>query len=174
MMEHQQYAGVSITGNELRRITAISIRGRDPIDLALRSELDHAADRDGDIEDLLRETPPEAQREIAELLGDRFPAFERSKDAAFQEFAGASERLSLPMDSAVKAYEIRRAAESAARDVRNAPGMDAQQRRAALEAMRKETEQALASVVGSPAVKEFFQSDRGWARSAFGAREAKQ
>ena len=46
--------------------------------------------------------------------------------------------------------------------------------RAALDRIRRETEQALTAAVGPTAAKEFFRQDRGWARNTFGARGAKR
>jgi hypothetical protein len=120
---------------------------------------------------------PEAEREIAGLLGpQRFTAYERSKDEAFREFAGIASGLEqpLPLEATVKAYDIRRAAEAAVRQLDSNLEMAGDQKRAALEGIRRETEQAITAAVGTTAAKEFFRQDRGWARNTFGARGAKR
>ena len=175
-LERDGLVGISLTGDELRRITAIGARGKDFIALGLRSELEgNPHGKDNDMEDLLKEIRPEAEREIRALLGEqRSAAYERSKDEAFREFAGVARRLEVPLESTVKAYEIRRAAEAAAQELKVNSPLAPEQRRAALDAMRGETEQAITATVGASAAREFFQRDRGWAGTAFGAKEAKR
>ncbi len=176
-MERDALFGVSLTGDELRRMTAISSRDKDFITMGLRAELEgNRHGESNDIEDIIKKVSPEAEREIQAMLGDqRFAAYERSKDDAFREFASTARRLDLPLDSTVKAYEIRRTAEAAARELRANSEMAPEQRRAALDAMRRETEQAITAAVGAPAAKEFFREDQGgWARNAFGAKGVKR
>ncbi|MEY2408990.1 MAG: hypothetical protein QOF48_1660 [Verrucomicrobiota bacterium] len=175
-MERNSLTGVTLNGDELRRMMAATARGKNFIAAGLRSELD--ANRHGehqDIEDIMTETSPEAEREIRAMLGEqRFASYERSKDEAFREFAGVAKRLEVPLESTVKAYEVRRAAETAARDLNSNSEMAPEQRRAALNTMRRETELAITAAVGAEAAKEFFRDDRGWARAAFGPKEAKR
>lgn len=160
-------AGVSLTGDELRRIAAICTRHQDLLDFFLRHELDSSR-RDPDIDDLIGKFPPSALPEIRELIGpERVAAFERSMDPDFRAFAVVARRSELPVDSAIKAFDIRRAAEAAAREVKAVEGLDPAQRNASLEALRRETELAIRQVVGEKAVKDFFRSDRGWGRAAF-------
>ena len=175
-MGSDSLAGVSLTGDELRRLTAMAARDKDFITVALRSELEGSRHgRKTEMEDLVKEVSPMAEREIRAMLGEsRLAAYDRSKDPAFREFAGTARQLNLPLDSTVKAWEIRHAAETAARELKALEGIGSRERRAALEAMRRETEQAIKMAVGAEAVKEFFREDRGWALKAFGAKEAKR
>ena len=160
-------AGVSLTGDELRRIAAITGQARDMVGIALRDMLDNGR-HDRDLEDWLGKLPPESLPEIHELLGpERAAAFERSMDRDFRDFARAARKAELPVDSAIKAFNIRRAAESAAREVKAIEGLEPAQRNASLEALRRETELAMRQVVGEKAMKDFFRADRGWGRSAF-------
>jgi len=165
-------AGVSLTSDELRRIAAITAQNRDLVDLALREGFDNRR-RDHGFEEALGNLPPEALPEIRELLGpERAAAFERSLDKEFRDFARAARKAELPVDSAIKAFDIRRATEAAAREVRAIEGLDAAQRNASLEALRRETEMAMLQVVGEKAMKDFFRADRGWGRSAFTTKES--
>ena len=175
-MDRDSLAGVSLTGDELRRLTAITALDKDFITLALRSELEGSRHgKKTEAEDLVKEVSPVAEREIRAMLGEsRLAVYERSKDPAFREFAGTARQLKMPLDSTVKVWEIRRAAETAARELKALEGVSAAERRAALEAMRRETEQAIKMAVGAELVKEFFHEDRGWALKAFGAKEAKR
>jgi len=175
-MERDGLIGIPLTGDELRRMTAIASRGKNFITMGLRVELDgHRHGEDQEMEKIIKQVSPEAEREIQALLGPQRTAnYERSKDAAFREFAGTARRLELPLELAVKAYDIRRAAEAAAQELKANAQMTPEQRRVALDAMRRETEQAIAVAVGAPAAKEFFRDDRGWTRTAFGPKEARR
>jgi hypothetical protein len=160
-------AGVSLTGDELRRIAAITARVRDLVGVVLRNELDKHRPG-GDVEDVLDKLPPESLPGIRQLLGpERAAAFERSMDKDFRDFARAARRTELPVDSAVKAFAIRRDAEAAAGELKAIEGLDAAQRNASLEALRRETELAMRQVVGEKGMKEFFRTDRGWVNAAF-------
>lgn|GEM_PF-6735921 len=166
-------AGVSLTGEELRQVAAITAQARDLVGLALINVFDDH--RPGhDLEEMLDKLPPEALPGIRQLLGpERAAAFERSMNRDFREFARAAHQSELPVDSAIKAFEIRRAAEAAAREVKAIEGLDLAQRNSSLEALRRETELAMRQVVGEKAMKEFFRADRGWVRDAFTAKGSK-
>ena len=175
-MERDALAGVPLTGDELRRLTAISSGGKDLITAGLRQELDsnrHGANKT--MEELLKEVSPEAEREIHGMLGEpRSAAYERSKDEAFREFAGTARELNLSLNSTLNAWEVRRTAEAAARELKAAADMSSEALHAALNAMRRETEQAIKMAVGAQAVKEFFSEDGDWVSKAFGAKEGKR
>jgi hypothetical protein len=139
--------------------------------------LDEERDGEKNIQEIMMQLSPEAEREIAGLLGpQKFVAYERSKDGAFREFAEIGSRLEqpLPLEVTVKAYDIRRAAEAAVRQLNSSEELSGEQKRAGLEGIRRETEQAITAAVGATAAKEFFRQDRGWARNTFGARGAKR
>ena len=168
--EDDRLAGVTVSGAELRQIAALAIRGLDLVDMVLRLELDRPDGHD-DIEDLLKRVNPAAEAEIHALLGgERSAAYTRSKDDDFRDYARAARQHQLPVDAAIKAYDIRRASETAARELKSSRELAPEQRRAALDAMRREAEQAMQSAVGAAALGDFFRADNGWARNAFGAR----
>lgn len=162
-----RFAGLSINGDELRRIAAITARHQDLVDLMLRHELDSAR-KGPDIDDLIGKLPSEALPEIRQLIGpERSAALERSMDKDFREFVRIARKAELPVENAIKVYDISRAAVAAAREVKTMEGLDVAQRNASLEALKRETESAIRQVVGENALKDFFRSDRGWGRSAF-------
>lgn len=166
-------AGVSLTGYELRRVAAITARARDLIGLALINVFDDH--RSGhDIEDVIKSFPPEALPEISQLLGpERAAAFERSMDKDFRDFARSAQQTELPVDSAIKAFTIRREAEAAARELKAIADLDPAQRNASLEALRRETEKAMRQIVGEKAMNRFFQAERGWVHDAFTVKGSK-
>ena len=176
LTEPDGLTGVTLTGDELRRMTAIFSRDKDFITLLLRAELEGNPHGGGnDLEDIINQVSPEAEREIHAMLGEqRSAAYERSQDEAFREFVGAGRALNVPLDSTVKAWEIRQMAETAAHELRATEGMAPEQRREALDAMRRETQQAITAVVGASVAESFFNNDRGWARTVFSAKETKR
>jgi hypothetical protein len=121
-----------------------------------------------DIDDLDGKFPPAALPEIRQVIGpERATALERSMDKDFREFARAAREAALPVENAIKVYDIARAAVAAAREVKAIEGLEPAQRSASLAALQRETELAILQVVGEKALKEFFRADRGWGRSTF-------
>jgi hypothetical protein len=166
--EDDRLAGVTVSGAELRQMAAIGSRELDLVDMVLRQELDRPKDNE-DMEERLKRVSPTAEAEIHRLLGDqRFAAYTRSKDESFRDYARAARQHELPVDTAIKAYDIRRMAEAAARELKANRDLAPEQRRAALDAMRREAEQAMRLAVGAQAMGDFYRADTGWARSAFG------
>jgi hypothetical protein len=87
---------------------------------------------------------------LRNLLGERrFADYERALDNRFQEFLQVSDRLELPAQVSVDAYEIRRAAETQAQRVRVDGALAAGQRAELLGMIRRETEQELAVALGA-------------------------
>lgn len=166
-LKGDRFAGLSINGDELRRIAAITARHQDLVDLMLRHELDHAR-KGPDFFDVVGKIPPEALPEIRQLIGpERSVALERSMDKDFCEFVRTARKAELPVESAIKVYDIAQAAVAAAREVKAIESLDPAQRSASLEALKRETESAIRQVVGEKALKDFFRADRGWGRSTF-------
>lgn len=160
-------AGVSLTAGELRRITEVTARSRDLVELALREEFDNRRNEHG-LEETIGHVPSEALPEIRDLLGpERAAAFERSMDKDFRETARIARKAELPVESAIKVYDIAQAAVAAAREVKATESLDLAQRSATLEALQRETESAIRQVVGEKALKDFFRADRGWGRTTF-------
>jgi hypothetical protein len=170
LSDDHRFSGVSLNGDELRRIAAICARHEDLVDLMLRHELDPS--RNGpDLDDLIGRFPASALPEIRQLIGpERSAALERSMDKDFREFAQAAREAELPVESAIKAFDIRCAAEAAARELKAIEDLDPAQRNASLKALKRETELALRQVVGEKAMEDFFQADRGWGHSAFATK----
>jgi hypothetical protein len=172
--DDERLVGVTISGVELRQMAAIGSRELDLVDMVVRQELDRPKDHE-DMDERLKHLSPAAEAEIHRLLGDqRFAAYMRSKNESFQEYAQAAQQHQLPVDTAIKAYDIRRAAEAAARELKSNRELAPEQRRAALDAMLREAQQAMRSAVGEEAMEDFFRADSDWARNAFGAQGGKK
>ncbi len=87
--------------------------------------------------------------QVKTLLGpDRYPDYTRAKDYAFQNMYRVAEREGLGKEAAVKVYEMKQAAEAQAKHLRADQNLSADQRTAALRAIREETERTVKTVFG--------------------------
>ncbi len=84
----------------------------------------------------------------AQLGDDRYQDYKRSQDYAFQAMFRAADREGLGKDAAVKAFEMKKAAEEQAKQLRADKNLSADQRTAALRAIRDETERSVKGVFG--------------------------
>lgn len=84
----------------------------------------------------------------AQLGDDRYQDYKRSQDYAFQAMFRAADREGLGKDAAVKAYDMKKAAEDQAKQLRADKNLSADQRTAALRAIRDETERSVKGVFG--------------------------
>lgn len=82
-------------------------------------------------------------------LGDeRYADYKRSEDYSYQAMFRAASREGLGKDAAVKAYDMKKAAEDQASKIRNDKNLSADQRTAALHGIRDETERSVKGVLG--------------------------
>jgi hypothetical protein len=92
----------------------------------------------------------ELNQRIQSILGeDRYAHYERVQDFEYKSLARVAERQGLTDEAAIRAYEMKQVAQEQANQVRADGSLTAEQRQAALEAVRAETERALAEVLGS-------------------------
>jgi hypothetical protein len=97
----------------------------------------------------------------AELGDERYQEYKRAQDYAFQAMYRVTERENLGKDVAVKAYEMKQAAEDAARKLRSDSSLTPQQRTAALAGIRAETEKGMRTVFGEKGY-ESYESQAWW------------
>ena len=82
-------------------------------------------------------------------LGDaRYTEFKRGEDYSFQAMFRAADREGLGKDTAVKAYDMKTAAEDQANQIRADKNLSADQRTAALRGIRDETERSVKAAFG--------------------------
>lgn len=87
--------------------------------------------------------------DIKSQLGDaRYADFKRGEDYSFQAMYRAADREGLGKDTAVKAYDMKKAAEDQAKQIRDNENLSADQRTAALRGIRDETERSVKAVYG--------------------------
>ncbi len=100
-----------------------------------------------------REAEKQLNEAIQQALGsDRYAEYERAQDWSFQQIHQAAKRADLGTTEAVQVYEMKQAAEAAARDLRQNTELTADQRTAALAGIQAETERSIQQVLG----------DKGW------------
>ena len=86
---------------------------------------------------------------IRNVLGEvRYAEYERSQDYNFQQISKLAERQGLDRDSAVKAYDMSRTAQDGLQRVQQDSTLTAEQRQAAFEGIRAETERSMRQVLG--------------------------
>lgn len=79
--------------------------------------------------------------QIKARLGDeRYAEYQRAQDGAFQAMYRTADREGLGKEAAVQVYDMKKAAEDQAKKVRSDTNLSADQRNAALRAIRDETE----------------------------------
>lgn len=82
------------------------------------------------------------------LGGDRYTDYTRAKDYAYQAMYRVADREGLGKEAALKVYDMKKAAEDQAKQLRNDKNLSAEQRTAALRAIRDETERSVKNVFG--------------------------
>lgn len=143
-MEHvQRRNGVSVTGAELREIARLRAETHDMLAKAL-----NLAD-----ELYPEETRAKGEAAFNELLrrflgAERFADVERAKDGLFRELFQSTEQQGVPKTALVQAYEVRRAAEEQARQIRADAQLTSEERSVLLAALRAQATQALSRSLG--------------------------
>jgi hypothetical protein len=100
------------------------------------------------------------------LNPERYADYERAQDYIYQGIAKVAQREGLPKEAGIKVYDMKKVAEEEATKVRANASLSADQRKAALEAIRSETERSMGGVLG-PKAMQSYQKQPGayWLRS---------
>lgn len=94
--------------------------------------------------------------QIKSLLGqDRYQDYKRAQDFAFQSMYRVADREGLGKDAAVKVYDMKKIAEEQARKLRQDQSLNKEQRNAALQGIRAETENSIRAVFGDKGYKSY-------------------
>lgn len=88
--------------------------------------------------------------QIKALLGEeRYQDYKRAQDSAFQAMYSVADRENLGKDAAAKAYDMKKIAEQQAWKIRQDESLTKDQRTAALQGIRAETENSIRAVFGA-------------------------
>lgn len=102
------------------------------------------------------------QEQIQTILGpERYADYQRVTDSRYDQTARITDRLQLPEATSVAVYQARVEAEKLAARLRTDNSASAEERRAALEVIRAETERSMRQLVGAAAFPD-FQQHSGW------------
>lgn len=102
------------------------------------------------------------QEELKAILGNqRFADYQRETDYQFKALSKIADRQGLSKDAALKVWEMKAIAEKESAQLYGNPSLDAEQRKAALRAIREETERSAAAVLGEEAYSSFKKRNGG-------------
>jgi len=166
---------MSITANTLRS----QLAGFDPSEQEFLQvyELRKAFDDEfsmslrGNESDAERKRRTEAETQtneaIKQALGEtRYADYERAKDWSFQLINQAAKRADLGTTEAIQVYEMKKAAETEVRSVRNNQELTPEQRNAALAGIQAETERSMKAVLGEKGWDQYDRSQNTyWLRN---------
>jgi hypothetical protein len=93
---------------------------------------------------------------------ERFAEYQRASGANYRETRAVTRRLGLPEELADQTWEIQRAAQAAAQQLRARPDLDAASRRAALREVRAEAVRSLRVTLGERAFAPYQEYAGGW------------
>jgi len=92
------------------------------------------------------------EEQLKTILGDRYADYERAQDWNYQTIYRIADKNGLGKDGANKVFDMKKLAEDKAKEIRNDKNLTSEQRTAALQGIRTETENSVHAVLG----------DKGW------------
>jgi hypothetical protein len=125
-----------------------------------------AGDSDGGEYKLTFNLEEEAMNDrIRELLGDeRFAIMQQANDRNYVQLYDLAERFELPPQAVTEAMQMRRDAEAAGQQIRADQQLTAAQRRDALQAIQRESQQAFEQLLGPEAYYTYQRHGGEWLR----------
>ena len=101
--------------------------------------------------------------ELAATLGaDKFKEFERGTDYYYQQLQRLAKKNDLPTETAGKVFDYKSTAEDTVKKLRDNKDMTNEQRQAALQQIRTETEDTLKKTLGEKAYKSYVNNGGWW------------
>ena len=150
--DERRYRGLELSGAELRQLAQWSGEGRNWVPELLADYLKDA--EESILERLGRERPPGFEARVQSLLGlERYAAYRRSEDPAFQKAVALADRAGLPEAVAIQAHDLRQAILARAREVGADTTLGEDGRRAALARMDEEARATLGALYAKAAVE---------------------
>jgi hypothetical protein len=152
-----------LTPAQAREVARLASLSKDII----RSELIRLRD-DSDDDEKRREA--ELMAAVTKALGPEKAAdLERARDGRFRETLEFTRERQLPRQVAVKAYEIRAAAEEQAQELQADAQLDPASRQAQLAELQASTTAALAQALGRSHLATFLEHSNGWLQNIGGS-----
>jgi len=101
--------------------------------------------------------------QLREVLGEqRYADYERAQDYQYQQLHRIVQRAGLTTDTANEVYDMRKIAENQANQVRGNQNLTSEQRNAALQAIRQETERTIQQTLGTDAWDQYNRPNNTW------------
>jgi hypothetical protein len=105
----------------------------------------------------------QSEAQTRELIGsEAYAALQRATDNRYEAFYRVTQRLELPDAVAGQAYDIRRKAQDAARQLFGDESLSAEDRQAMLQAISAEAKQGLSTALGPKGFAAYDKLDGGW------------
>ncbi len=105
----------------------------------------------------------ELDKSIKDLLGEpRYADYQRAQDGTYQQIHRIVSKANLPTTAANEVFDMKKLAEPHASEIRTRAGMNPDERSAALQAVRRETEQSIQQVLGPEAWDQFNRPNNTW------------
>ena len=149
-----QLAGFEPTEEEFRRLFRVQKDFEKEINRSLS----------GDEADMVRDDAQDAlNQEMRKVLGEnRFAEWERAQDPDYKALLQVADRFNLPRELSANVYSMKLQAEQQKVQVDANPNLSPQQRQAALEAIARETERALASTMPPEVFRSYVRAAGQW------------
>jgi hypothetical protein len=111
----------------------------------------------------IEQNQKDMKAEVAAALGDqKFAELDRAQDYNYQQLKSLAKRNNLPADTANKVYDFKQAAEKAVADLNANTDLPADQRLAALQQIRSETEKSVLDALGKTNFNRYLKNGGWW------------
>ncbi|MGH6830578.1 MAG: hypothetical protein ACREDG_05430, partial [Methylocella sp.] len=100
--------------------------------------------------------------QLKQTLGDRYPDYERSQDYVYQALYAVAQRNDLSPEVTRQVYDLKKPAEAEAKRVRADKSLSTEQRDAALQGIRAETERSARAALGDKAFDSYQKNPGGY------------
>lgn len=139
------------------------VRAAAKIQLATADAQAALSQKDADFKSRTAQLQQQSEAQTRELIGlEAYAALQRATDNRYEPFYRVAQRLELPDTAAAQAYEIRRQAQDAARQLFDNQSLSAEDRQAMLQAIGAETKQHLSAALGPQGFTAYAKLDGGW------------
>jgi hypothetical protein len=149
-----------LTGLEL---SEDQVRAAAKIQLATADALAALSQKDADFKSREAQLQQQSELQTRELIGpEAYAALQRATDSRYEPFFRVTQRLELPDAAAAQAYDIRRKAQQAARQLSDNQSLSTEDRQAMLQAIGAETKQSLSTALGPKGFAAYAKLDGEW------------
>jgi hypothetical protein len=156
-LRHQVY-GFDTTPEELRELA----RKKMEFDEAHPAPQGNSSEAKAQREEW-QKTKVQLDDQYKSVLGaDRFAAFQRSQEGDYQDILRVVERCELPAENATRVFDMKRAFEESAQQLRQTTTLNEEERALALEVIRQETERTVRQTLGDRGFQTYLRYRGDW------------